>query len=121
MGYHSLPEIAVIHLVHRCLRPAVEFSDHSDLALIFTSKQPLIGTIFSGSRTQELPRKILFAVISQLCEKPPELASDEKLKIMLTYSVFGGCYAFNENRDHSDEAVIETLEEISGQLKLWRG
>lgn len=91
------------------------------LAIICSSKQSLIGTIFSGSRTQELPRKILSAVISQLCEKHPELANDEKLKIMLTYSVFGGYYAFNENRDHSDEAVIETLGEISGQLKLWRG
>ena len=89
--------------------------------LICTSKQPLIGIIFSGSRTQELPRKILLAVISQLCEKHPELANDDKLKIMLTYSVFGSYYAFNENRDCSDEVVIETLGEISGQLKLWRG
>lgn len=93
----------------------------SQLALICSSNQSLIGTIFSGNRTQELPRKILSAVISQLCEKHPEIANDDKLKIMLTYSVFGGYYAFNENRDCSDEAIIETFGEISGQLKLWRG
>ena len=89
------------------------------LAIICASKQTLIGTIFSGSRTQELTRKILSAVISQLCERHPELANDEKLKIMLTYSVFGGYYAFNENRDCSDETVIETLGEISGNLRIY--
>lgn len=89
------------------------------LSLLWTSKQALIRTVFSGSRTQELPRKILSAIISQLGVKHPELASDDRLKIMLTYSVYGGYYAFNENRDCSDEIVIETLGEISGQLKMW--
>lgn len=88
------------------------------LAVLYTSRQPLILTIFSGSRTQELPKKILSAIISQLNDKHPELTNDDRLKIMLTYSVFGGYYAFNENRTCSDELVIETLGELSEKLNL---
>ncbi|MBQ8965434.1 TetR/AcrR family transcriptional regulator [Ruminococcus sp.] len=90
------------------------------LAVLWTSKQALISTIFSGSRTQELPKKILSAIISQLGDKHPELADNDRLKIMLTYSVYGGYYAFNENRDCSDDTIIETLGEISGSLKIRR-
>lgn len=89
------------------------------LTVLYTSKQPLIGAIFSGSRMQELPKKILAAIIAQINEKHPNLANDDKLKIMLTYSVYGGYYAFNENRTCSDEVVVETLGEISGKLDLW--
>lgn len=90
------------------------------LSLLLTSKQSLISTIFSGSRTQELPRKILSEILNKLSEKHFDYANNERVNIMLTYSVFGGYYAFNENRDCSDEIVIETLGEISGQLKMWR-
>ncbi len=90
------------------------------LSLLLTSKQSLISTIFSGSRTQELPRKILSEILNKLSEKHSDYANNERVNIMLTYSVFGGYYAFNENRDCSDEIVIETLGEISGQLKMWR-
>ncbi|MDE6789083.1 MAG: TetR/AcrR family transcriptional regulator [Ruminococcus sp.] len=88
------------------------------LAVLYTSRQPLISTIFSGSRTQELPKKILSAVVSRLNEKHPEFANDDRLKIMLTYSVYGSYYAFNENRTCSNELVIETLGELLKKLNL---
>lgn len=88
------------------------------LAVLYTSRQPLISTIFSSSRTQEMPKKILYTIISKMKEKHPELANDDKLKIMLTYSVFGAYYAFNENRTCSDELVLETLGELSEKLNF---
>lgn len=88
------------------------------LSLLLTSKQSLISTIFSGSRTQELPRKILSEIIKQLSEKYPHHADNEKIRIMLTYSVYGGYYAFNENRTCSDKLVIDTLGEISEKINF---
>lgn len=83
------------------------------LSLLLTSKQSLISTIFSGSRTQELPKKLLSAILNQLNKNYPELAGNDKTRIMLTYSVYGGYYAFNENKNCSDDILIETLCELS--------
>ena len=88
------------------------------LSLLLTSNQSLISTIFSGSRTQELPGKILSEILKQLNEKHSEYVNNERVKIMLTYSVYGGYYAFNENKNCSDKIIMDTLSEISGRMKF---
>ena len=87
------------------------------LAVLYTSKQSLISTIFSGSRTQEWPKKVLNAIIERVNETHSDLA-DKKFKIMLTYSVYGGYYAFNENSNYPEQLLIGTLSEISERLFL---
>lgn len=88
------------------------------LSLLLTSNQSLISTIFSGSRTQELPGKILSEILKQLNEKHSEYVNNDRVKIMLTYSVYGGYYAFNENKNCSDKIIMDTLSEISGRMKF---
>lgn len=87
------------------------------LAVLYTSKQSLISTIFSGSRTQELPKKILNVTMERINKVYSEFV-DEKFKIMLTYSVYGGYYAVNENRNCPEQFLIRTLGEISERLFL---
>lgn len=88
------------------------------LSILYASKQTLISTVFSGSRTQEMPKKILYAVIARMNEKHPEFVNNDKLKITLTYSVYGAYYAFTENRTLSNELLLETLGELSEKLDL---
>ncbi|MBR4319184.1 MAG: TetR/AcrR family transcriptional regulator [Oscillospiraceae bacterium] len=87
-----------------------------ELSLLWTAQKSLISIIFSGSRTEQLPKKVLSTILTQLNEKHPEFADNAKLRIMLTYCVYGGYYAFNENQSCSDELMLETLGEISARI-----
>ena len=65
-----------------------------NLSLEYTAKTALITIVFSGSRREQLPQKILTTIKEQVFSKYPEYANSPEKNIMLTYSVYGGYYAY---------------------------
>ena len=86
------------------------------LSLEYTAQYNLIATVFSGSRREHLPQKILTAIKEQVFAKYPEYADSPEKNIMLTYTVYGGYYAYDESRKYDDNAVVKIIGEISKRV-----
>lgn len=86
------------------------------LSLEYTAQNALITTIFSGSRREQLPQKILTAIKEQVFAKYPEYADSPEKDIMLTYAVYGGYYAYYESRKYDDSTVVKIIGEISKKV-----
>ena len=86
------------------------------LSLEYTAQNALITTIFSGSRREQLPQKILTAIKEQVFAKYPEYADSPDKDIMLTYAVYGGYYAYYESRKYDDSTVVKIIGEISKKV-----
>lgn len=88
------------------------------LYLSYAEKTALITTVFSGSRKEQLPKRIHAAVKEQVFAKYSQCANDPVKNTALTFSVYGGFYGFSENRKYGDNAVIDLIGEISGKFIL---
>lgn len=86
------------------------------LSLEYTAQNALISTIFSGSRREQLPQKLQTAIKEHVFAKYPEYADSPEKNIMLTYSVYGGYFAFCENREYDDSTVVQIIGEISKKV-----
>lgn len=86
------------------------------LSLEYTAQTALITTIFSGSRREQLPQKLQSAIKEQVFAKHPEYADSPEKNIMLTYSVYGGYFAFCENQKYDNNTVVEIIGEISKKV-----
>ena len=86
------------------------------LSLEYTAQYNLIATVFSGSRREQLPQKILTAIKEQVFAKYPEYADSPEKNIMLTYTVYGGYYAYYESRKYDDNTVVKIIGEISKRV-----
>lgn len=87
-----------------------------NLSLEYTAQNTLISIIFSGSRREQLPQKLHAAIKEQVFAKYPEYANSPEKNIMLTYSVYGGYYAFCENQGYDDHTTVEIIGEISKKV-----
>lgn len=87
-----------------------------NLSLEYTAQNSLITIIFSGSRRDQLPQKILATIKEQVFSKYPEYANSPEKHIMLTYSVYGGYYAFQENKEYGDTTTVKIIGEISKKV-----
>lgn len=67
-----------------------------NLFMAYSSQNALISTVFSGSRSEQLPKKVEAALKEMLYEKRPEMRDNEEMNILMTYSVYGGYYAYRE-------------------------
>lgn len=86
------------------------------LYMSYAEKTSLITAVFSGSRQEQLPKRIHAAVKEQVFAKYPCYADDPVKNTALTFSVYGGFYGFSENRKYGDNAVIDLIGEISGKF-----
>lgn len=82
----------------------------------YTEKNSLITSIFSGSRSEQLPKRVHTAIKSLFFSMYPEYANDVEKNVMLTFSVYGSYYAFSENRKYGDNDVISVIGGISYNL-----
>lgn len=82
----------------------------------YAERNSLITAIFSGSRKEQLPKRIHAAVKELYFTQYPQLADDPEKNIILTFSVYGSYYAFSENREYGDNAVIDVIGEASSVL-----
>lgn len=90
-----------------------------ELFLGYLSMDSLIQILFSGSRKGELVRKIELYLKKSLFDAHPEYEKDPRKSILLTYNVYGGYYAFFENRDGDELHLIDTIGNIAKEsLKL---
>lgn len=48
----------------------------------------------------------------------PEYREDPKENVKLTYNIYGGYYAYFENREYGDELVISTIGRLSGNMDI---
>lgn len=108
--------IKSIDNIEEAFNDLVSFS--KQLFLAYTAQDTLISIIFSGSRKEQLPRKILCAMKEQFFERFPEYANNCEKNITLTYTVYGGYYAFVENRSYGDDVLIQTFGNISNKIAL---
>ena len=81
------------------------------------SKNSLIDVLFSGTRSNLLIEKIEIALKNLIHTAYPQLENDITQNIMLTYTIYGGYYAFYKNRQYGDEIVIDAIGELLTKLK----
>ncbi len=86
-----------------------------NLFTAYISQSALINTVFSGSRTEQLPGKLEDALKEMLYENHPELRDDRELNILITYSVYGGYYSYLKHIKSSGE-TIDIISDLSERL-----
>ena len=90
-----------------------------NLFLGYLSRDSIIRILFSGTRAGELVRKVEYQLKKILFEAHPEYKQDPSVNVVLSYTVYGGYYAFFENRQYGDAAVVDIISQISsGAMKL---
>lgn len=106
--------IAGINSIEDVFSNTFEFT--KSLFMAYAERNSLITAIFSGSRKEQLPKRIHAAVKELFFSQYPQFADDPEKNIILTLSVYGGYYAFSENREYGDNVVIDVIGEASSLL-----
>lgn len=86
-----------------------------NLFMAYISQSALVNTVFSGSRTEKLPEKVADSLREMLYEIRPELRGDRELDILMTYSVYGGYYAYLKHIKPNGETV-DIIGDLSERL-----
>lgn len=87
-----------------------------NLFYAYSSQSSLIGTIFSGTRMERLPCKIEEALKEIIFSKHPDFADSPEKSVLITYSVYGGYFAYNKNLSYGEERVIELIGKLSERI-----
>ena len=106
--------IAGINSIEDVFSNTFEFT--KSLFMAYAERNSLITVIFSGSRKEQLPKRMHAAVKKLFFSQYPQFADDPEKNIILTLSVYGGYYAFSENREYGDNVVIDVIGEASNLL-----
>ncbi len=89
------------------------------LFLGYLSTDALIQILFSGSRSGELVRKIECQLRKLIFSSHPEYEADPIKNIIITYNIYGGYYAFQENRNYGESDTVAAIAQITREsLKL---
>ena len=86
------------------------------LFLGYSAQNSLISTIFTGTRAGQLPLKIEASLKETIYTHYPQYKDDIEFNIRLTYSIYGGYYAYNEYCRCGDERVTGIIGEISERV-----
>ena len=108
--------IGALNHPENLLKNPEEFT--KELYLGYAEKNALICILFSDSRSGILVQKLektLKELIFSVC---PEYREDPKENVKLTYTIYGGYYAYFENREYGDERVISTIGRLSGNMDI---
>ncbi|MDO5134473.1 MAG: TetR/AcrR family transcriptional regulator [Eubacteriales bacterium] len=85
-----------------------------ELFLHYMAKDALIGTLFSGSRSKYLVQKIAQTMETLIFDACPHYRDDPRVHISLTYMLYGGYYAFYENRTSCGDALaVSTIAHLT--------
>ena len=69
----------------------------------------LLDILFSGNRSGLLVEKLAAGLTEMVLEKYPDQRENPVFRTVLTYRIYGGYYAFQENRKYGEEMVIELI------------
>lgn len=82
-----------------------------------TAHGSLIGILFSGKEQGCLVERLEDGILELIFRKYPEYRNDQQKRILLTYSIYGGYYAYQNNRHTDINALIHTIERIGNHLQ----
>lgn len=95
-----------------------------ELFLHYLAKDALINTLFSGSRSKYLVQKIAQTMESLIFDACPHYREDPRVHLSLTYMLYGGYYAFYENRSSCGDAMaistIARLTELTTEAEFFQ-
>ena len=83
--------------------------------IVFWGHMPVRKERFSGTRAGELVRKVEYQLKKILFDAHPEYKQDPSVNVVLSYTVYGGYYAFFENRQYGDATVVDIISQISSE------
>lgn len=72
--------------------------------------------MFSGDRFDIFVRKIDTTIKNYIFEQYPELQEDLRANILLSYCIYGGFHAYQDNKNKTSEEVIATLAKASAEV-----
>lgn len=75
----------------------------------YMAKSTLINILFSGSRSGILVNKVEMSIKELVFDKYPEYRNDVEKNVTLIYCIYGGFYAFLENRNYEVKNVMKII------------
>ncbi len=84
-----------------------------ELFAAFAPQERRLNILFSGQRRDLLSAKIAAALMELTYQQYPERREDLEFRISLTFRIYGGYYAFAENRRYGEAQVIEAIGRLS--------
>ncbi len=84
-----------------------------ELFKAYMSKDELIQLLFSGTRSQYLPQKLAKALKELIFQYHPEYQNDPEKNIMFSFKIYGGYYAYIENKKYGMEMVRQEIAKLS--------
>ncbi len=86
------------------------------LFLAYSAQHDLISTVFSGTRAQLLPKKIEAVLKEAIFTSYPQYKDDFDFNIKLTFTIYGGFYAYTEHYKADNEKLIDIISELSDRV-----
>lgn len=81
-----------------------------------TTHTALIRSLFSGKEQGCLVERLEEGIKEMIYRKYPEYRDDTEKQIMLTYSIYGGYYAYLKHQNLDPAMLSRMLENMSGML-----
>lgn len=86
------------------------------LSLAYHAQDALISIVFSGTQKQYLPEKIETAIKKAIFSRYPQFKNDAEFNMKLTFSIYGGFFAYNKHFKHEDDNVINIIGNLSEKI-----
>ena len=86
-----------------------------NLFIAYASQSSLIKTVFSGTRSEQLPDRIEAALKDMLFSSHPEFKDSKEKNLFITFSVYGGYYTYSKNQ--SNYILDEVADFISNMAE----
>lgn len=87
-----------------------------DLFMAYASQSSLISTVFSGTRSEQLPSKIETFLKEMIFASHPEFINSTEKNIFITYSVYGSYYAYSKNQCYGRDETVYYISEMTRKL-----
>lgn len=78
-----------------------------------SSHSALVGILFSGKEQGALVGRLDEGIRELVCREYPALREDLEKQVVLTYTVYGGYYAYQNYQDYDGDTRIRAIEKIS--------
>lgn len=84
-----------------------------ELMLSCVARQNLIRIIFSGNQEGHLPQRLELSIKELIFRKYPQYRTNAKANIFLSYCIYGGFHAYQQNLSLDLETVISTISALA--------
>ena len=89
------------------------------LVLGYLSQDHLIQILFSDSRSSLFVSKIEQSIKKMIAEKYPQYHLDPVRNMVLTYTIYGGYYAYMGSRSYDRDQILSTLVSLTQNTGNW--